>query len=163
MNTAVKPQAEAKHAQRFRLRTALLKEGRTHRILASAKGEAGAMNVAIKCYANGGENEFHTHAIEDHTFIVLQGGAIFHQPDLADIEVRRNEGVLLPAGAYYKFEAVEGEPLVLLRVGNVWQPLEGEVKANASQRLGKDGKALQGHSAENKHIEPVVIPGAFYE
>ena len=163
MNTAVKPQAEAKHAQRFRLRTALLKEGRTHRILASAKGEAGAMNVAIKCYANGGENEFHTHAIEDHTFIVLQGGAIFQQPDLADIEVRRNEGVLLPAGAYYKFEAVEGEPLVLLRVGNVWQPLEGEVKANASQRLGKDGKALQGHSDENKHIEPVVMPGAFYE
>ncbi|MFN4283557.1 MAG: cupin domain-containing protein [Alphaproteobacteria bacterium] len=163
MNTAIKPQAEKKTAQSFRLRTALLKEGRTHRILASAKGEAGAMNVAIKCYAHGGENEFHTHAIEDHTFIVLQGRARFQQPDLPDIEVGRNEGVLLPAGAYYKFEAVPGEPLVLLRVGNVWQPLEGEVTVNASRRLGKNGEALHSHSAENKHVEPVAIPGAFYE
>jgi hypothetical protein len=49
-------------AQVFRLRTPLLSEGRSHTILASSKAETGAMNVAIKCYAEGGENEFHAHA-----------------------------------------------------------------------------------------------------
>jgi len=48
-------------AQTFRLRTQLLSRGRSHDILASSKG----MPVAIKCYATGGENEFHTHLNED--------------------------------------------------------------------------------------------------
>jgi mannose-6-phosphate isomerase-like protein (cupin superfamily) len=150
-------------AQTFRLRTALLQKGRTHRILASTRSPERAMNIAIKCYAEGGENEFHTHGVEDHTFVVLQGRATFHQPDRPSQELGRNEGILIPAGAYYKFEAVPGEPLVLLRVGNAYQPVEGSTRADNSVRIGTDGLPLPGHSQANKHVDGVPIEGAFYE
>jgi mannose-6-phosphate isomerase-like protein (cupin superfamily) len=156
---------EAPTASTFRLRTQLLSKGRTHRILASTPDGERAMNIAIKCYAEGGENEFHAHMNEDHTFIVLQGRAIFHQPDRPSQELGRNEGILLPAGAYYKFEAVPGEPLVLARVGNTYAPVEGstaELQA-VDVRLGRDGSALPAYSAANKHVTGVPIPGAFYE
>ena len=145
----------AKTAQTYRLRTALLSAGRTHRILAATKSEGHGMNVAIKCYAEGGENEFHTHAHEDHTFVVLQGRAVFHQPDAPDQELERNGGILIPAGAYYKFEAVPGEPLVLLRVGNSSAPVD--------DRIGVTGAPLPGSSIENKHVDGVPIEGAFYQ
>jgi mannose-6-phosphate isomerase-like protein (cupin superfamily) len=156
-------------AQTFRLRTALLSKGRTTDFLASTGGDGHAMSIAIKCYAEGGENEFHAHMQEDHTFIVLQGRAIFHQPDLPDKELGRNEGILLPVGAYYKFEAVPGEPLVLLRVGNTHHARLGltdgrpESDSDTDGRRGTDGNALPSHSAANKHIDGVAIPGAFYE
>ena len=150
-------------AQRFRLRTQLLSKGRSHTILASCKGETGAMNIAIKCYAGGGENEFHTHATEDHTFIVLQGRAVFYLPDMEPQEVGPNEGMLLPAGAFYRFEAVSQEQLVLLRVGNVWQPVSGRTEAQNSQRVGADGSHLPPRTKANKHVEAVPIEGAFYE
>jgi mannose-6-phosphate isomerase-like protein (cupin superfamily) len=153
-------------AQTFRLRTALLKEGRTTDFLASTGNGESAMSVAIKCYASGGENEFHAHAHEDHTFIVLQGRAAFHQPDLAEKVLGRNEGILLPAGAYYKFESVADEPLVLLRVGNTPQRLgltTTHERRDDESRLGVDGLSLPSHSAANKHVDGVPIPGAFYE
>ena len=147
----------------FKLRTQLLSKGRSHRIIASCCSQASAMNIAIKCYAGGGENEFHTHATEDHTFIVLQGRAIFFLPDKEPREISRNDGVLLPAGAYYRFEAVSEEPLVLLRVGNVWQPVAGQTEAGNSQRLGADGVILPSRSKANKHVSAVAVEGAFYE
>jgi mannose-6-phosphate isomerase-like protein (cupin superfamily) len=153
----------APKAQTFRLRTALLQQGRTHRVIASTGTPEHAMNVAIKCYAEGGENAFHTHQGEDHTFIVLAGRAVFHQPDGEPRELGRNEGILLPAGALYKFEAVPGEPLVLLRVGNQYKPVEGSAEVVASDRVAPDGSQLPAHSKENLHTTGVPIPGAFYE
>lgn len=151
-------------AQIFRLRTQLLEKGRTHTILASApKDRTGGMNVAIKCYAEGGENVFHAHKLEDHTFVVLQGRARFCQPDSPPTELGRNEGILLPAGALYRFESCGDEPLVLFRVGNVFQPVGGEVKPSASQRTSPDGSELNSRSAANRHEEPVVMEGAWYE
>lgn len=154
-------------AQTFRLRTPLLQKGRTTDFLASTGADGHAMSIAIKCYAEGGENEFHAHMQEDHTFIVLQGRALFHSPDGPDKELGRNEGILLPAGAYYKFEAVPGEPLVLLRVGNTHHAKLGMTHVNRTDddgsRLGTDGHALPSHSEANKHIDGVPIPGAFYE
>ncbi|MBX9775004.1 MAG: cupin domain-containing protein [Xanthobacteraceae bacterium] len=150
-------------AQVFRLRTPLLSAGRSHTILASSKGEVGAMNVAIKCYAEGGENEFHAHAKEDHTFIVLQGRARFHQPDQPPRELGRNEGILLPAGALYKFETASDEPLILLRVGNVWQPVAGDTAVDNSGRQDTQGAAFGAHTKANKGSKGVPIPGAFYE
>ena len=150
-------------AQVFRLRTPLLSQGRSHTILASSKADTGAMNVAIKCYAEGGENEFHAHAREDHTFIVLQGRARFHQPGEAARELGRNEGILLPAGALYKFEVASAEPLVLLRVGNVWQPFAGETAAENSGRQDTQGAAFGSQAKANKGSKGVPIPGAFYE
>jgi mannose-6-phosphate isomerase-like protein (cupin superfamily) len=150
-------------AQVFRLRTPLLSKGRSHTILASSKAETGAMNVAIKCYAEGGENEFHAHAKEDHTFIVLAGRARFYQPDEPARELGRNEGILLPAGALYKFEVTSEEPLVLLRVGNVWQPVGGEAPAANSGRQDTQGAAFGSQAKANKGSKGVPIPGAFYE
>jgi len=150
---AVKDVVTGPEAQTFRLRTALLSKGRTHTVLASTQGDGHAMNIAIKCYAEGGENEFHTHLHEDHTFIVLQGRAIFYQPGLPDKEIGRNEGILLPGGAYYHFQAVPGEPLVLLRVGNQSKALglttyESNAKDD-SDRLGLDGQLLLGRQVSN--------------
>jgi mannose-6-phosphate isomerase-like protein (cupin superfamily) len=150
-------------AQTFRLRTALLQSGRTHRVIASTGTPEHAMNIAIKCYAEGGENAFHTHQAEDHTFIVLAGRAVFHQPGSEPRELGRNEGILLPGGALYKFEAVPGEPLVLLRVGNQYKPVEGSADVVESDRVAPDGSPLPGHSKANLHAEGVPIPGAFYE
>jgi mannose-6-phosphate isomerase-like protein (cupin superfamily) len=149
-------------AQTFRLKTALLSAGRTHRVIASTGTPEHAMNIAIKCYAEGGENAFHSHQSEDHTFIVLAGSAIFHQPDIESKELGRNEGILIPAGALYKFEAVPGEPLVLLRVGNQYKPVEGSGEIADSDRIAPDGSQLLGHSKENLHVDGVPIPGAFY-
>lgn len=145
----------AKSAQTYQLRTALLSAGRTHRILAATRGEGHGMNVAIKCYAEGGENEFHSHDREDHTFVVLAGSAVFHQPDAPDQLLERNGGILIPAGALYKFEAVPGEPLVLLRVGNGYTP--------GDDRVGLSGAPLPANSLENKHVDGVPIEGAYYE
>ena len=162
--TTIAKENVAPSASTFRLRTALLKKGRTHRILAATQNPQHSMNVAIKCYAEGGENEFHTHAHEDHTFIVLQGRAIFHQPDGPDRALGRNEGILLPGGAFYKFEAVPGEPLVLLRVGNSYTPVEGSAEIKqGDDRLGRNGAPLPAYSVENKHIDGIPIEGAFYE
>ena len=153
----------APKAQTFRLKTALLSAGRTTRFIASTGTPEHALSVAIKCYAEGGENEFHTHRNEDHTFVVLQGSAVFHSPDGPDITLGRNEGILLPGGAFYKFEAVPGEPLVQLRVGNVDYPLEGQGRLNDEQRVMPDGTPIPSNSAANKGAPGVPIPGAFYE
>jgi mannose-6-phosphate isomerase-like protein (cupin superfamily) len=150
-------------AQTFRLKTALVSAGRTHRVIASTGTPEHAMNIAIKCYAEGGENVFHTHKGEDHTFIVLAGRAVFHQPDTASKELGRNEGILIPAGALYKFEAVPGEPLVMLRVGNQYKPVEGSDEVVSSDRVAPDGSQLLGHAKENLHIDGIAIPGMFYE
>jgi mannose-6-phosphate isomerase-like protein (cupin superfamily) len=147
--------ATATKAQRFRLRTQLLKEGRSDAVL----GESERMQVRIKCYAEGGENALHTHLDQDHTFVILQGRARFHDRDGVTGELGRNEGILLPRGAFYKFESCGDEPLVLLRVAGYF---DDKVK-NDDGRIGPDGRPLPGHSAENFHTDPVAIEGAFYE
>ena len=147
--------ATAIKAQTFKLRTPLLKEGRLDTVL----GESDLMQVRIKCYAEGGENALHTHLAEDHTFVILQGKARFSDREGVTAELGRNEGILLPRGAFYKFESCGDEPLVLLRVG---ANTEGRNKTDES-RMGPDGRPLPGHSVENLWKEPVPIEGAFYE
>jgi mannose-6-phosphate isomerase-like protein (cupin superfamily) len=162
--TMIDQENAAAAMQTFRLRTALLKAGRTTRFIASTEGDGHAMSVAIKCYAEGGENEFHAHAHEDHMFVVLQGRAVFYEPAQPDRELGRNEGILIPAGTFYKFEAVPGEPLVLLRVGNTYVQVEGSAEAaRAEDRLGLNGAALPSQSSENKHVTGVPIEGVFFE
>lgn len=136
----------------FKLRAPLLSQGRLDVVLADTELE----QVRLKVYAEGGENTLHTHTSEDHTFIVLQGRARFYDRDGNARTVGKHEGVMLPRGAYYWFHAEEGEPLVMIRVA-----ARGERKPVA--RLGIDGKPLPGASKENKHVEPIEIPGAFFE
>ena len=147
--------ATAIKAETFKVRTPLLKEGRLDTVL----GDSDRMQVRVKCYAEGGENALHTHLDQDHTFVILQGKARFFDRDGVTGELGRNEGILLPRGAFYKFESCGDEPLVLLRVAAYFdEKVKGE-----DGRIGPDGKPLPGNSADNFHTEPVAIEGAFYE
>lgn len=140
-------------AETFKLRTPLLAKGRLDTVLA----DTDLMQVRMKSYAEGGENVLHTHVNEDHFFVILQGQATFHDEDDNVTVLGRNEGVMLPRGAYYWFQSSGDEPLVMLRVG-----AKSNQRAEVP-RLGADGKPLPGHSKENKYEAPVPIEGAFYE
>ena len=140
-------------ASHYRVRAPLLKEGRMDTVMA----ETDNMQVRVKVYAQGGENALHTHLDQDHTFVVLQGQARFWDETGAEQVYGRNEGIMLPRGAYYRFESCGDVPLVMLRVA------ARNGKRTGDDRIGPDGKSLPGDSAENFHVEPVVIEGAFYE
>src|ERR1700731_3942937 len=83
----------------FKLRVPLLDEGRSNHHVAKTDN----MWVTVKVYASGGENGLHTHPREDHCFVVLQGSARYYDPEGGHIDVVKNEGIMLPAGAYYYF------------------------------------------------------------
>jgi mannose-6-phosphate isomerase-like protein (cupin superfamily) len=100
-------------AHKFKLRTQLLKEGRTTDLISSTDN----MRVHVKVYASGGENGLHNHTDEDHFHLVLQGSALFYGPRGEEVHCGPWEGLMLPAGSFYRFNATSDEPLVLLRVG----------------------------------------------
>ena len=149
-------------AQTFRLRTPLLRRTQPqHPRLLQGRDRGDEHRHQMLC--RGRRERVPRHAREDHTFIVLQGRARFYQPDRAPQELGRNEGILIPAGALYKFEVASDEPLVLLRVGNVWQPVAGETTAQNSGRQDTVGAAFGAEAKANKGAKGVPIPGAFYE
>ena len=138
--------------QVYQVRTQLLSKGRSDYVLANTD----LMTVRIKCYAQGGENVLHAHPGEDHTFVILSGSARFFDKDGEIGMLTRNQGIMLPRGAYYKFQSCGDEPLVLLRVG-------AEREKIPVNRIGVDGQSLPGKSKENKHEDGVPIEGLFYE
>lgn len=92
----------------------LLEGGATMELL----GLAPMLWAHSKVYSAGGENALHSHEIEDHVFLVLQGRATFYFADGSSAEVRAFEGVTVPRGVKYCFNAHEAEGnLVLFRVG----------------------------------------------
>ncbi len=97
----------------FSMKSQLLDKGNTEIPLAMAE----KLWLKIKVYAEGGENQLHAHPHQDHSFIVLQGRARFYGPDGESRECGANEGIMLPAGAFYHFSNITDEPLVLLRIG----------------------------------------------
>jgi len=139
-------------AEVYRLRTPLMKQGRSDITLAQTEN----MTVRIKCYAAGGENELHAHAAEDHTFTVLAGQARFWGPEGELATLGRNEGIMIPRGVFYKFESCADEPLVLMRVG-------AKLGKADVPRMTVDGRPIPGDSLENKTVPPIVMEGAFYE
>jgi mannose-6-phosphate isomerase-like protein (cupin superfamily) len=81
-------------------------------------GLAPMMWAHSKVYSAGGENALHSHEIEDHVFLILQGRATFYFGDGGSVDVRHFEGVMIPRGTRYCFNAHESEGnLVLFRVG----------------------------------------------
>ena len=124
----------------------------SHEYLAETDG----LSVVIKCYAEGGENALHSHPREDHVFVILHGEATYHDGDGKVTVLGPNEGILVPAGAQYRFESSGAESLVLLRVGNA-------TREASLERIGPDGELIPPRSAANKYEPPVPIPGAFYE
>jgi mannose-6-phosphate isomerase-like protein (cupin superfamily) len=136
--------------QIFDLRIPLLKKGRSHKVVARTD----IMNVAMKCYAEGGENALHAHPEEDHVFVILDGKVRFYDRNGEVATLRKHQAILAPKGWYYWFESCGDRPLVILRFGAYLRP---------STRIGVDGREMPPDSAENKHVEPALIPGAYFE
>ena len=137
----------------FKLRAQLLDGGRSVEPLAETEN----LWTWIKVYASGGENVLHAHTNEDHMFVVLAGSAIFYGPNGEEKELSRNDGIMLPAGTHYYFNASSEEPLVLLRVGT-------HVDRNGiNDRQGLDGEPIPGGTKKNKWKAPVYREGAYYE
>ena len=151
MSTATKEKAKA--AKFYKLRAQLLEQGRTNTLLARTDN----MWATLKVYASGGENGLHAHPQEDHTFIVLQGSARYYDADGGYTDIGKHEGIMLPAGAYYWFEAISEEPLVLVRIGC------RVGTQDARGRLNIRGEPMPGDSKENKRVPVVVREGEFFE
>ncbi|MFM9884284.1 MAG: cupin domain-containing protein [Burkholderiales bacterium] len=141
--------SQIKHGQPsfFRLGAMLPTQGRTDTPVAATEN----MTVVLKTYASCGENELHAHTNEDHTFVVLQGKATFYGPHGEERTIGQHEGVMLPHGTFYWFKATSEEPLVMLRVGGA----AGE-GTDRFERIGADGKLMDGFSADNKQVEVIL-------
>src|SRR5258706_12437866 len=117
----------------------MLGQGRTNTLLAKTEN----MWATLKVYASGGENGLHTHPNEDHTFLVLQGKARYYDADGGHTDVGKHERIMLPAAAYYWFEAVSQEPLVVIRIGCRVGPQD------EGGSLDIQDAAMPGHSKED--------------
>ena len=137
----------------FKMRAQMVDQGRIQTTLAKTDN----MTAILKVYASGGENGLHTHPNEDHVFLILQGKARYFDADGGHVDVGKNEGIMLPAGAYYWFEAIGEEPLVLMRLGS--KVGTGDIY----QRLNIEGETMPGNSKENKRVPTVLRPGVFFE
>ena len=147
------PEARAKKASFFKMRAQMLEEGRTNTALARTDN----MWATLKVYASGGENGLHTHPNEDHTFLVLQGRARYYDAEGGHTDVGTHEGIMLPGGAYYWFEAISKEPLVLVRIGCRTGPRDTRARLNVR------GEPMPPESKENKRGRVVYREGEFFE
>ena len=129
MNTAVKARTDGSpkpqvvgERGKFSMRgLPLLAQGTANHPMATVDN----LWLSVKVYASGGENALHAHMVEDHAFVVLQGRATFFFEDGSSCEVLPFEGIMLPKGAQYKFEAGVEENLVLLRMGGAQRKTQG--------------------------------------
>lgn len=144
---AMAEMAKRKTPSFFHIRAKLPRQGRTNQVL----GASTYMNIVLKTYASGGENEIHAHTNEDHVFVVLQGGATFFGPRGETKHVERNDCVLVPANALYSFHADGEEPLVMLRVGAAIDPA-----SDVLARVDEHGEPFDGYSEKNKEV-PILL------
>lgn len=140
----------------YKLRAQLLQQGRTDTVLAKTD----TLQLRLKVYASGGENGLHAHSSEDHSFLVLQGRARFYDADDKHTDIGRYEGIMIPAGAYYRFEAISSEELILYRVGAKTGKTTGGATA---PRVNVGGGAMPGNSEENKRVPVIYKEGQFFE
>ena len=144
--------AKSPPPQPFRLRTELMKKGRSNQVVA----DTGNMWVNLKVYASGGENGLHNHTDQDHFHLVLQGSARFYGPRGEVLDCGQYEGIMLPSGSLYRFNATSKEPLVLIRVGAKTTPTAEHPRYNVY------GDPLPSESKENGRVDSVVDTGNFW-
>jgi mannose-6-phosphate isomerase-like protein (cupin superfamily) len=135
----------------FSLRTPYLSEGRSDAVIAKTD----QITVRLKVYAEGGENALHAHMEEDHAFIILEGEATFYDHEEKPRVVGANQGIMLPAGNFYRFQSTGDTNLVIIRVGT------GKPEGH-NDRVGPDGEVLPGVSKKNKQVPGVPVPGRYY-
>lgn len=99
----------------FRVRPQLLESGKVvSRLVTSDLISLGVQVVS----ARGGETNLHAHLGEDAVWLVVNGQATFYgEGDEVVAKLNRYEGLLIPRGAPYWFEASSDENLVILRFG----------------------------------------------
>jgi Cupin domain len=132
-------------------------------------GRAPALWAHAKVYSTGGENALHSHDIEDHCFLVLQGEATFDFGDGSSMVVRPFEGVVLPRGTVYRFTANPVGNLVLFRVGgaaiansNDVEPKYQMPREALKSRKRPDG-TLGDAGKDGAHAKPTVFKaGSFF-
>ena len=137
----------------FGMRTQLPSQGRADMPVAATE----RMSVIVKTYAEGGENALHAHPHEDHVFVVLQGRIRFYGEDGELARLGRHQGILLPCGAYYRFEVEPDEAVVMLRVGCATDPA-----ADQWDRVNSKNAKAEGWGVENK-TKPLVLTGQIFE
>ena len=137
----------------FKVRAQLLDQGRTDSVLAASLG----LTVRLKVYASGGENALHAHANEDHVFILLEGSADFFDSDGPLASLGKLEGIMIPKGSFYKFNATSREPLVMLRIGS-----PNESAMGLEGRVNTHGNSAHGDAPENKTVAVIPRPNAFF-
>lgn len=138
--------------QPFKLRAELLEKGRSNQVVA----DTGNMWVNLKVYASGGENGLHNHTDQDHFHLVLQGSACFYGPRGEELHCGPYEGIMLPSGSFYRFEATSEENLVLLRVGAKTDRTQDHPRHNIY------GEPLPSGAKGNGRIDPVPRKGEFW-
>jgi hypothetical protein len=87
---------------------------------------------------------------------VLQGSARFYGPRGEELDCGPYEGIMLPAGSFYRFNATSVEPLVLLRVG-----ASNGVKDEVA-RYTVYGEPIPSDSKENGRGAAIVGTGQFF-
>jgi uncharacterized cupin superfamily protein len=130
-----------------------------------------------KVYSRGGENALHAHVTEDHVFFVLQGAAEFTLGDGSTIRADRFEGIMLPKGAHYMFQAQGDENLVILRIGAGPEPttyvrngfgLSGAKESPVAQVdvVDADNQPILDNNSAQKGRSPaeprVPLPGRYF-
>jgi mannose-6-phosphate isomerase-like protein (cupin superfamily) len=79
----------------------------------------------VQVIKKGGENTLHSHKHLDGFWMVLKGRARFYgEGDEVIAELGPHDGIMVPRGFKYWFEAVEGETLELLQVEAFDVPLK---------------------------------------
>lgn len=166
-NLADMPSTAAK--LRFSMRNLpLLEGGATMELL----GLSPMLWAHSKVYSTGGENALHSHQIEDHVFLILQGEATFYFGDDSSIVVKPFEGVTVPRGTLYRFHANEAQGnLVMFRVGAAvvedssdLHPKFNIPKQALQSRSDPAGQVAPGDAAKNGVAsQPTVFKaGAFF-
>jgi mannose-6-phosphate isomerase-like protein (cupin superfamily) len=145
--------AQKKVPSFFHVRCQLPAAGRTNQVL----GATDLMNIVLKTYAEGGENELHAHPNEDHAFLIMQGNAEFYGPNDEKRVIGPNDIVLLPRNSLYWFKASGKDPLVMLRIGAAERGEQDLLARNGANHL-----PLDGFSAENKEV-PLVLKNEWFE
>lgn len=141
----------------YSMKVPLLTGGRTTDVLVRTP----SATVMAKVYSEGGENALHAHVNEDHTFFVLDGQATFYDVDETPVVVEKYEGMMIPAGAYYRFEATGNTNLVMIRFGAKADAPEGVEPDGVHWRLGPDGDPLEATDPRNKSEPPVYSGKTF--
>ena len=112
--------------------------------------------LTVHAPANG-EPHVHAHTNEDHAFIVMQGEATFFGPNEEAVRVVKHQGIMLPRGTMYRFQAENDEPLAMIRIGC---PVDPDKPVHT--RINADGTPMLGNASANNAVPTVFKPGAFF-